>query len=334
VKRGDIMTDKRKVIFDTDIGDDDAVALAACLLSDNIEIIGITTVHGNLPISYASNNALRMIDFFKKNIKVYQGCSQPLVRHLNKGRQKTTLMQTVKKVVDGKLVRIHAETLPLPEATSKLEDSHAVSFIVDTLRNATEKIDLCAVGPLTNIGAALILDPDIIRSINSIYIMGGSLYKGNRTPVAEANFYDDPEAAEIVLNSGANVFVCPLEACEQGATFNRDNLNEIKSINNPAAEFIYNVLDGYTKRGIILFGEDDKCCVYDYAAAAALIDPAVNTEVRKDVAHIDFSGGMADGQLVIDRRNFGTWPENANIIYQQNGRKIFELLLRLLKKYK
>ncbi len=133
------MIDKRKVIFDTDIGDDDAVALTACLLSDKIEIIGITTVHGNLPIECASDNALRMVDFFKKDIKVYQGCSQPLVRHLNKGRKQTTLMQTVNTVVDGKLIRIHAETLPLPEAISKLEKIHAVSFIVDTLKNATKK---------------------------------------------------------------------------------------------------------------------------------------------------------------------------------------------------
>lgn len=328
------MIDKRKVIFDTDIGDDDAVALTACLLSDKIEIIGITTVHGNLPIECASDNALRMVDFFKKDIKVYQGCSQPLVRHLNKGRKQTTLMQTVNTVVDGKLIRIHAETLPLPEAISKLEKIHAVSFIVDTLKNATEKIDICAIGPLTNIGAALILDKDIIKNIGNIYIMGGGLYKGNRTPIAEANFYDDPEAAEIVLNCGANVFVCPLEACEQGATFTREDLEKIKTINNPAADLIYNVLDGYINRGIILFGGKQECCAYDYAAIAPLLDESVSIEVRKDVAHVDFSGGMADGQLVIDRRNFGLWPKNANIIYQQDGKKVHNLLISLLKKFK
>ncbi|NLZ75181.1 MAG: nucleoside hydrolase [Erysipelotrichia bacterium] len=328
------MTDKRKVIFDTDIGDDDAVALAACLLSEKVEIIGITTVHGNLPIECASDNALRMVDFFKKDIKVYQGCSQPLVRHLNKGRKQTTLMQTVNTVVDGKLIRIHAETLPLPEATSKLEKNHAVSFIVDTLRSTTEKIDICAIGPLTNIGAALILDKDIIKNIGNIYIMGGGLYKGNRTPIAEANFYDDPEAAEIVLNCGANVFVCPLEACELGATYTREDLDTIKALNNPAADLVYNVLDGYINRGIILFGGKQECCVYDYAAVAPLLDENVNTEVRKDVAHVDFSGGMADGQLVIDRRNFGLWTENANIIYQQDGKRVHNLLINLLKKFK
>lgn len=328
------MTDKRKVIFDTDIGDDDAVALAACLLSDKVDVIGITTVHGNLPIECANDNALRMVDFFKKNIKVYQGCKQPLVRHLNKGRKMTTLMQTVNTIVDGKIIRIHAETLPLPETDLKIENTHAVSYIVDTLKNSAEKIDICAVGPLTNIGAALILDKDIIKNIGTIYIMGGGLYKGNRTPVAEANFYDDPEAAEIVLNSGADVLVCPLEACEQGATFTRKDLQQIKELHNPAADFIYNVLDGYIKRGIILFGGGDECCAYDYAAVAPLLDPSVNAEVRKDVAHVDFSGGMADGQLVIDRRNFGVWSSNAHIIYQQDGQKVHDLLLDLLKKFK
>lgn len=328
------MTAKRKVIFDTDIGDDDAIALAACLLSDKVDIIGITTVHGNLPIECASDNALRMVDFFKKDIKVYQGCKQPLVRHLHKGRKHTTLMQTVNTVIDGKLIRIHAETLPLPKATSKLESMHAVSYLVDTLRNAKEKIDICAVGPLTNLGAALILDQDIIKNIGTIYIMGGGLYKGNRTPTSEANFYDDPEAAEIVLNCGADVLVCPLEACEQGATFNRSDLNKIKALNNPAADLIYNVLDGYIKRGIILFGGNDECCAYDYAAIAPLLDESVNIEVVKEVAHIDFNGGMADGQLVIDRRNFGVWPANANIIYQQDGKKVHDLLINLLKNYR
>ncbi len=327
------MTDKRKVIFDTDIGDDDAVALAACLLSDKVDVIAITTVHGNLPIEYVNDNALRMVDFFKKDIKVYQGCQQPLVRHLNKGRKMTTLMQTVNTVIDGKLIRIHAETLPLPETALKIENSHAVSYIVDTLKKTTEKIDICAVGPLTNIGAALILDKDIVKNIGTIYIMGGGLYKGNRTPIAEANFYDDPEAAEIVLNSKADVLVCPLEACEQGATFTQKDLDDIKAINNPAADFIYNVLDGYIQRGVILFGGGDECCAYDYAAVAPLLNPEVNIEVRSDVAHVDFSGGMADGQLVIDRRNFGVWPANANIIYQQDNKKVHDLLISLLKKY-
>lgn len=328
------MTDRRKVIFDTDIGDDDAVALTACLLSEDIEIIGITTVHGNLPIEYVNDNALRMVSFFKKDIKVYQGCRQPLVRHLNKGREKTTLMQTVKKVVAGRLVRIHAETLPLPETVSKIEKTHAVSFIVDTLRNTAEKIDICAVGPLTNIGAALTLDKDIIKNIGTIYIMGGGLYMGNRTPVGEANFYDDPEAAEIVLTSGADVLVCPLESCEQSATYTREDLDIIRALNNPAADFIYNVLDGYIKRGMVLFGGNDECCAYDYAAVAPLLDPEVNIEVRKEIAHVDFSGGMADGQLVIDRRDFGIWKANASIIYQQSSQKVHDLLLNLLRKYK
>ena len=324
--------EKRKVIFDCDIGCDDAVALIALLLSEKVEVIAITCVKGNVGVKDVVNNALKVSHLCKKDIPVYEGCSEPMVRDLLKGREHNTLMQRVKMEIDGKQILIHDPSFPLPLPERKVEEKHACSYIIDTLRNAQEKIDICAIGPLTNIAMALRLDPTIVNNIGTIYIMGGGLYIGNRTPLAEANFYDDPEAAEIVLTSGAHIVLCPIEACEMGGTYDQKDLQDIKDTDNKIADFLYEELQGYIDRCNILFkGDVQSCCVYDYVAVAPLIDESIITEMHRDVAHVDISAGMADGQLVIDRRGMFKAEKPIDIIYKADADKLHKILLDLLK---
>lgn len=317
----------KKVIFDCDIGCDDAVALIALLLNENIDVLGITCVRGNIPVDDVVKNALKVTRLCNKDIPVYKGCSSALTRTLTKGRDYNTLMERIHMEIDGKEILIHEKSFDLPMPERKPEETHACTYLLETLKNSKEKIDICAVGPLTNIALALRMDPEIVNNIGTIYIMGGGLYIGNRTPVAEANFYDDPEAAEIVLTSKAHCLLCPIEPCEMGATYNSADLKQIGDINNEVAQFLRKELQGYIDRCNILFNTDiDSCCIYDYAAVAPLIDDTVITEKRNDVAHVDISGGMADGQLVIDRRNMFK-AENVEIIYQMDADKIHQLLL-------
>ena len=326
--------EKRKVIFDCDIGCDDAVALIALLLSENVEVMAITCVKGNVGVKDVVNNALKVSHLCKKDIPVYEGCSEPMVRDLLKGREHNTLMQRVKMEIDGKQILIHDPSFPLPLPERKVEKKHACSYIIDTLRNAQEKIDICAIGPLTNIAMALRLDPTIVNNIGTIYIMGGGLYIGNRTPLAEANFYDDPEAAEIGLTSGAHIVLCPIEACEMGGTYDQKDLQDIKDTDNKIADFLYEELQGYINRCNILFkGDVQSCCVYDYVAVAPLIDESIITEMHRDVAHVDISAGMADGQLVIDRRGMFKAEKPIDIIYKADADKLHKILLDLLKNY-
>ena len=325
--------EKRKVIFDCDIGCDDAVALIALLLSEKTDVIAITCVKGNLGVKDVVNNALKVSHLCGKDIPVYAGCNEPMVRDLLKGRAHNTLMQTVHKEIDGKQILIHDPSFDLPLPERKVEEKHACSYIVETLRNAKEKIDIVAIGPLTNIAMAIRLDSSIIDNIGTIYIMGGGLYIGNRTPLAEANFYDDPEAAEIVLSSGAHIVLCPIEPCEMGATYDQKDLQDIKNTNNKIADFLYDELQGYIDRCNILFkGDVYSCCVYDYVAVAPLIDESIITEMHRDVAHVDISAGMADGQLVIDRRGMFKAEKPIDIIYKADGDKLHKILLDLLKK--
>ena len=324
--------DKRKVILDCDIGCDDALALIALLKSDKVDLQAITCVKGNLNVEDCGQNALKVAELCGKDIPVYLGCPNSMVRQLLPGRFYNTLQQTVHKVLNGEDVLIHQKSFDLPNPTGKIQDKHACTYLVETLLNTKEKIDICAVGPLTNLGVAITMEPKIVENIGKIYIMGGGLYIGNRTPVAEANFYDDPEAAEIVLNSGANCVVCPIEACEMGATYGPKEMNDIGALNNDIAKFLVPMMQGYIDRCNYLFDCDlDNCCIYDLAAVLPLIDDTVVQESRYDIAHVDCSGGMSDGQLVIDRRGMFKNNNKVEVIYKIDSDKLHSIFLDLIK---
>jgi inosine-uridine nucleoside N-ribohydrolase len=328
------MMKKNKVIFDCDVGCDDAVALIALLLNEDIDVIAITCVKGNIPVEDVVTNALKVSALCRKDIPVYQGCSKPMVRDLLKGRDYNTLMERIHMEIDGKEILIHEKNFDLPLPERKAEEKHACAYLIETLMKSEEKIDICAVGPLTNIGMALRLEPKITDHIGTIYIMGGGLYIGNRTPLAEANFYDDPEAAEIVLTSGAECLICPIEPCEEGATYDQEDLRDIKACNNEVSAFLAEELKGYIDRCNILFNTDiDSCCIYDYVAVAPLIDESVIIEKRKDIARVDISGGMADGQLVIDRRGMFDNDSKTEVIYHVDPEKIRKILLHELRNF-
>ncbi|MEA4911095.1 MAG: nucleoside hydrolase [Oscillospiraceae bacterium] len=324
---------KRKLIFDCDTGTDDAVALTALLLSDTVDIVGVTSVHGNRPVENTTDNNLRLVEFLGMDVPVYKGCAAALVRDLTAGREYNTRMQRVRAVVDGEEIRIHEATLKLPAAAKRAQPQHACAFIVDTLRAAKEPIDVAAVGPLTNIAVALRMAPEIAQKIGTLYIMGGGLYTGNRTPVAEANFYDDPEAAEIVLTSGINILLGPIEGNVAGATYTLDDIAAIEALGTKTALWTGRLLRDFIERCRILFGGDPtSCCIHDYAAVAPAIDPATATDVRREICRVDFSGGMADGQLVVDRRGAPADDSPVRIVYAMDSARTHALLLSLLKK--
>ena len=325
--------EKRKVIFDCDIGTDDAVALTSLILADNVDVIGVTCVHGNQPVEYTTDNALRLLHFLgRDDIPVFKGCGKAMTRSLTAGREKNTIMQRIHAVIDGEEITIHEKTLPLPEAERTFDRRHACSFIVDTLREAEEPVDICAVGPLTNIGIALRMAPEIAYKIGTLYIMGGALYTGNRTPVAEANFYDDPEAAEIVLTSGANILLGPIEGNISGATYTQEDIDKIEAVGSRTSSFIAEILRSFVRRCQILFAPDvDSCCIHDYAAVAPLILPETATDITREICRVDFYGGMSDGQLVVDRRGAPADNSTVRIVNSMDSGKTHDLLLKLLK---
>jgi purine nucleosidase len=201
------MPAKRKIIIDTDPGQDDAVAILMALASPELDVLGLTAVAGNVPLHLTQKNAMKICELAgKPETKVFPGAVHPLVRHL-----------VTAEHVHG---RTGLNGPELPEPTMKLQDKHAVDFIIETIMHeAPATITLCALGPLTNIALAMTREPRIVPRIQKIVLMGGGFFEGgNTTPTAEFNIYVDPHAADIVLKSGAPVVMMPLDVTHKALT--------------------------------------------------------------------------------------------------------------------
>ncbi|PTE08276.1 nucleoside hydrolase [Mesorhizobium helmanticense] len=201
------MPQPRKIIIDTDPGQDDAVAILLALGSAELEIVGITAVAGNVPLKLTEKNARKICELAgRPDIKVYSGAIRPLVRELVTAEE------------------VHGKTglngPDLPEPKMKLQDQYAVDFIVETLmKEQSGTITLCALGPLTNVALALIREPRIAPRIKEIVLMGGGFFEGgNVTPTAEFNIYVDPQAADVVFKSGIPIVMMPLDVTHKALT--------------------------------------------------------------------------------------------------------------------
>ena len=203
------MTDAvpRKIIIDTDPGQDDAVAILLALASPELRVLGITAVAGNVPLSLTALNARKVCELAgRTNVPVFAGCDRPLARNL-----------VTAEHVHGKTGLDGAD---LPEPSRPLQDAHAVDWMIETLRAEPEgSVTICPLGPLTNIATALERAPDIAARIGRIVLMGGAYFEvGNITPAAEFNIYVDPEAARIVFGAGVPLTVVPLDCTHKALT--------------------------------------------------------------------------------------------------------------------
>ncbi|TIL70488.1 MAG: nucleoside hydrolase, partial [Mesorhizobium sp.] len=201
------MPQSRKIIIDTDPGQDDAVAILLALGSAELEIVGMTAVAGNVPLRLTEKNARKICELAgRPDIKVYAGAIRPLARELVTAEE------------------VHGETglngPQLPEPTMELQAQYAVDFIVETLmKEESGTITLCALGPLTNIALALIREPNIAPRIKEIVLMGGGFFEGgNVTPTSEFNIYVDPHAADVVFKSGIPIVMMPLDVTHKALT--------------------------------------------------------------------------------------------------------------------
>jgi purine nucleosidase len=191
----------KKIIIDTDPGQDDAVAILLALASpEDLEVLGITTVAGNVPLNLTTKNASVICELAGKvDVPIFAGFDAPMVR----------------KLVTAE--HVHSKTgldgATLPEPTIPLQEEHAVDFLIRTLRQEPAgSVTLCPLGPLTNIAVALKRAPDIAEKIAEIVLMGGAYFEvGNITPAAEFNIYVDPQAADIVFKSGIKLTVMSLD---------------------------------------------------------------------------------------------------------------------------
>ena len=281
------MPTPRKIIIDTDPGQDDAVAILLALASpQEIEVLGITAVAGNVPLPLTRKNALIICELAgRPETKVYAGCDAPLQRKLV-----TAEHVHGKTGLDGPV---------LAEPVMSLQPGHAVDFIIDTLRQeATGAVTLCPLGPLTNIAAAFLKAPDIVDRVGQIVLMGGAYFEvGNITPTAEFNIYVDPEAADIVFKSGAPLVVMPLDVTHKALT-NRARVEGFRALGNEAGRMVAEWTDFFERFDMQKYGSEG-APLHDPCVIAYLIDPGLFTGRHINV-EIETSSALTLGMTVAD----------------------------------
>jgi inosine-uridine nucleoside N-ribohydrolase len=306
-----------KVILDVDTGTDDAVAIMFAALHPELELIAVTTVNGNVPLANTTDNTLRTLDFIGRgDIPVYAGLAKPLVRDDFPG----------KKDYSGKS-DMHGLELPIPEATSKAQDTGAVEFLIETFRATTEPITLVPTGPLSNIGAAVTAAPDIVDAVHEVVIMGGAHRHGNTTPSAEFNIWADPEAADLTLTAGFDpLTLVPLDATHQ-ALVTREDVARFEGLGTPAgtaaARFIGRRIDAYSAGHRVETA--DAAPVHDALCTAYLVDRDV-IETRHLHVRVETTGELTVGRTVIDTRTHASEPPNAHVAFGADARRFVELM--------
>ncbi len=280
------MTLARKIIIDTDPGQDDAVAILLALASPELEVLGITAVAGNVPLALTQKNARVICELAgRRDLKVFAGCAAPLTRKLV-----TAEHVHGKSGLDG---------IVLPEPTMPLATGHAVDFIIETLRReASGAVTLCPLGPLTNMATAFQKAPDIIPRVAEIVLMGGGYFEGgNITPAAEFNIYVDPEAAEIVFTSGVPLVVMPLDVTHKALT-SRDWVEGMRGLGTAAGRAVASWTDFFERYDTAKYGSIG-APLHDPCVIAYLIQPGLFSGRHIHVA-IEVEGRHTLGMTVAD----------------------------------
>nr|WP_180487233.1 nucleoside hydrolase [Treponema socranskii] len=288
-----------KIILDVDTGSDDAIAIMTAVLSCNIDLRAVCTTWGNLCVDLTTDNTLRVLEKLHSSAPVYKGCSTAMVKYLAGNRISAPPPNIT---INGKELRMHEEHLSLPKAKRKEENEHAVSFYVDFFGNTREPVTWVATGPLTNLGVALSVMPDIKKGIKRIVIMGGGHKQANVTLCAEANVWHDPEAAQIVLNSGIDILWVPLDATHTACLTTKD-CEKLRSLNNFAGNFAAELIESRITIHNLMQPLDipNAAAVHDALAVCAVI----NSDVLKDVRKVHMKIGLSDlaeGRTIIDCR--------------------------------
>ena len=276
----------KKIIIDTDPGVDDTIAICTALRSPEVDVIGLTSVFGNAAGEVTAQNALRLVELEgHDDIPVARGSDVPMVFPLEK-------LGTWVHGEDGM-----GNTHP-PAPKGKVVNRTAAEFIIETVRANPGEVTLVPVGPLTNLGLALRIDPGIAELVKEVVIMGGAVScPGNMTPVAEANIYHDPHAADIVMAAGWPVVLVGLDVTHK-TVISREIWREIFKADNPAVRLIESILPCYQKFFDNSYGLDGAIYTHDPSAIAYVINP--DWFETKSVPVFVETEGRCVGQTVAD----------------------------------
>lgn len=307
--------EKIPVIIDCDPGIDDIIGLVLAGRNERIDLKAVTVVGGNQTIEKVGNNALKVLSFLGVDVPVAFGMEEPLVRDL---------------VIAAE---VHGEDgmygIELPEASLEASDLHAVDLIAKILDESKEKVALVCMGPLTNIAFLLKRYPELKGKISKISLMGGAISGGNCTSTAEFNIYVDPEAADIVFNSGVPIIMNGLDITHK-ANILEDDIERIKSIGNKVSDLVVEMLEK-----LLVFHRStgfNGCHMHDPVALLAVSHPEImyTEDLRVD---IELEGKFTTGMTVGHRDERFNKVPNAKVGFHIDKDAFVEEVVEAIEKY-
>jgi len=279
---------KRTFLIDTDTASDDAVALIMALRSPEVEVVGITTVAGNVVVRQASRNALYTAELCGSSVPVFTGAEKPLKRaHWSAdwfhGR-------------DG----LGDHGYPAPRrAPEKMGAAEAIVELIE----AHPGIVMVTLGPLTNVAQALQKKPEIAKKVSRCVVMGGApCCVGNVTPAAEYNIWVDPEAARIVMRSGLPIELIGWQLSRGDAVVGETEITHIQGLNTSLARFAVES-NSHARQAYKIQTGEDGLCLPDPVAMSIALDPTVGTEWSDHYVEVETQGELTRGMTVVDRLN-------------------------------
>ena len=307
--------DKRKIIIDCDPGHDDAVAIMLAASAPNLELLALTVEAGNQTLEKTGRNALNLVQYLGLNIPVALGENKPLKR---------TPMTCAE---------IHGESgldgFSFPPLKIDFDKRDAVTLLKDLLL-ANDKVTLVPTGPLTNIAKLLINHPEVKTHIEEIVLMGGSIGHGNVSPAAEFNILCDPEAADIVFNSGLIVKMMGLDVTRQALVL-PDVMERMKKIGNKVSDLFYALMVTFNENQKKIFGFSG-APLHDPATIIYLMNPEVIKLQYMNVV-IDVTGGPSYGRTNCDQFNYLHQKPNAYVAVGIDVKKYWDEVEKGLKRW-
>ncbi|XOV78983.1 MAG: nucleoside hydrolase [Aestuariibacter sp.] len=253
-----------KIIIDTDPGIDDAMAIFFAFQSPQLDVLGLTTIFGNVPVDMAAKNAITLCDIAGKDIPVCKGMAMPWV-----GPE------------SGYAHFVHGDdgfgNINYPAAQGELDPRSSAQFIIDTAKKYPGEVTVVAIGPLGNLALALRMEPEITKLLKGVVIMGGAAQvPGNVTPVAEANIWNDPFAADIVFAADWPLIMIGLDVT-YAVSYNQAYLKKLSEVNQKLGGFVRNAAQFYVKFYSTIYQEtpEEVCYFHDAMALAYVIDPTL-----------------------------------------------------------
>lgn len=299
------------IVLDCDPGHDDALAIVLALARRELDLLGITTVAGNVPLEATTRNALRVLALVgREDVPVAAGASGPLLRPHEDA------------VITHGASGLEGAELPDPVAEPRPEG--ALAFLRATLETAASPVTLVPTGPLTNVATLLLAHPELRDRIGRICLMGGAIREGNWTPAAEFNIWVDPEAARIVFRSGLPITMIGIDVTHR-AIFGEADVERLEALDTRPARIFADLLRFFARFHAERYGWDGSP-IHDAVAVAHLAAPGL-VETRRYHVDVETTGELTRGRTVVDDRGVPGPPPNVDVAVTIDRRRFVELLI-------